>query len=642
MRLKTSSWHNVWIRNGKEVKMKSILQVRDLTKSFGDRILFSDISFGIEEGEKVGLIARNGAGKSTLMKIIAGIEPMDSGTVIMQNDIRLGFLEQVPAVKGDLPVIDVFLDDGTERSAIIKAYEEALGDKDEQRLSEAIQMMDNFGLWDYEAHFKQVLSQLKIVDYNQRVCELSGGQLKRVALARVLFDNPDVLLLDEPTNHLDIDIIEWLEDYLKRSTITLLMVTHDRYFLDKVCNKIIEVDSGNIYEYNGNYSYYLEKKEERIDAENAEIARAKNLLRTELEWMRRQPQARGSKARYRIDAFYKLEEKARARRDEADVKLRVKASYIGSKIFEAEHVFKKFGDKVILNDFSYTFARYEKLGIVGNNGTGKSTFIKCLLGEESMDSGTFDVGETVQFGYYSQEGMKFDESKRVIDALKDIAEYARFDEKTVYSASQFLQLFLFSPVDQQKLICKLSGGEKRRLYLAVVLFKKPNFLILDEPTNDLDIKTLEVLENYLADYKGCLIIVSHDRFFMDRTVDHIFVFEGNGKIKDFPGNYSDYRETIKNESNVMESDKNKGESSGKSRWRNHREQSNKMSFKERKEFESLEKEIQEFTEEKEKLTALFNSGEMIEDIAGLSSRYEELTRMLDEKEMRWLELSEKQ
>ena len=623
--------------------MNSILQVCGLTKSFGDRFLFSNITFGIGEGEKVGLIARNGAGKSTLMKIIAGVEPMDSGTVIMQNDIRLGFLEQIPVINPELRVIDVFLDDGSERSIVIKEYEAALDSRNEKRLSEAVQMMDNFGLWDYEAHFKEVLSQLKIVDYNQRVGELSGGQLKRVALARVLFDNPDILLLDEPTNHLDIDVIEWLEDYLKRSTITLLMVTHDRYFLDKVCSKIIEIDSECIYEYSGNYSYYLEKRAERIDAENAENARAKNLLRTELEWMRRQPQARGSKARYRINAFYELEEKARTRREESDVKLGVKATYIGSKIFEAEHVCKSFGDKIILNDFSYTFARYEKLGIVGNNGAGKSTFIKCLLGEEPIDSGSIEIGETVQFGYYSQEGMKFDESKRVIDALKDIAEYARFDEKTFYSASQFLQLFLFSPSDQQKLICKLSGGEKRRLYLAVVLYKKPNFLILDEPTNDLDIKTLEVLENYLADYKGCLIIVSHDRFFMDRTVDHIFVFEGDGKIKDFPGNYSTYREANKNNANAAELEKqSKSESVSKTKRRNLREPSNKMTFKERKEFESLEVEIQKLTEEKEKLTALFNSGEVIEDVSSLSLRYEELRNLLDEKELRWLELSEKQ
>lgn len=623
--------------------MNSILQVCGLTKSFGDRFLFSNITFGIGEGEKVGLIARNGAGKSTLMKIIAGVEPMDSGTVIMQNDIRLGFLEQIPVINPELPVIDVFLDDGSERSIVIKEYEAALDSRNEKRLSEAVQMMDNFGLWDYEAHFKEVLSQLKIVDYNQRVGELSGGQLKRVALARVLFDNPDILLLDEPTNHLDIDVIEWLEDYLKRSTITLLMVTHDRYFLDKVCSKIIEIDSECIYEYSGNYSYYLEKRAERIDAENAENARTKNLLRTELEWMRRQPQARGSKARYRINAFYELEEKARTRREESDVKLGVKATYIGSKIFEAEHVRKSFGDKIILNDFSYTFARYEKLGIVGNNGAGKSTFIKCLLGEEPIDSGSIEIGETVQFGYYSQEGMKFDESKRVIDALKDIAEYARFDEKTVYSASQFLQLFLFSPSDQQKLICKLSGGEKRRLYLAVVLYKKPNFLILDEPTNDLDIKTLEVLENYLADYKGCLIIVSHDRFFMDRTVDHIFVFEGDGKIKDFPGNYSTYREANKNNANAAELEKqSKSESVSKTKRRNLRESSNKMTFKERKEFESLEVEIQKLTEEKEKLTALFNSGEVIEDVSSLSLRYEKLRNLLDEKELRWLELSEKQ
>ena len=396
--------------------------------------------------------------------------------------------------------------------------------------------------WEYENRFKQTLSQLKIVDFNQKIKELSGGQLKRVALAKLIIDNCELLILDEPTNHLDIDMIEWLEGYLSRNKVALLMVTHDRYFLDKVCNKIIEIDQQSIYTYNGNYNYYLEKRQERIEAQNAETAKAKNLLRTELEWMRRQPQARGTKAKYRIDAFYSLKEKASRRVDNKNVELNVKSSYIGSKIFEANNVNKKFGEKIILDELNYTFARYEKLGIVGNNGVGKSTFIKLLLGLIKPDSGSFDIGETVNFGYYSQDGMQFDESMKVIDAVTRIAEVVVFDENTKYSASQFLQLFLFSPTDQQKFIYKLSGGEKRRLYLATVLMRKPNFLILDEPTNDLDIITLEILEEYLSKFKGCVIIISHDRFFMDKTVDHLFVFEGDGVIKDFPGNYSDYRD----------------------------------------------------------------------------------------------------
>ena len=419
------------------------------------------------------------------------------------------------------------------------------------------------------------------------------------------------------------------------------MVTHDRYYHDRVCNKIVEIDGGATYEYDGNYSYYLEKRQERIDAENAEVARAKNLLRTELEWMRRQPQARGSKARYRINAFYELEKRAQSARNEKDVELDVKASYIGSKIFEAHDACKRYGDKVILNHLNYIFARYEKLGIVGNNGVGKSTFIKCLLGIEPLDSGSFEVGETVQFGYYSQEGISFDEGKKVIDAVREIAEYVRFDEKTSYTASQFLQLFLFTPADQQKFIAKLSGGEKRRLYLATVLMRKPNFLILDEPTNDLDIKTLEVLENYLAGFKGCVIIVSHDRFFMDRTVDHLFVFEGNGVIRDFPGNYSDYRE-VKQEEQRQENARRKEAEKPKTAPQPRQRNVNKMTFMERKEFEALGTEIEQLTAEKNSLDALFNSGEVINDIAEKSARYDEVRQLLDEKEMRWLELSEKQ
>ena len=620
--------------------MNTVLQLDGISKSYGDRMLFSDVSIGIGEGEKIGLIAKNGTGKSTLMKIIAGEEPADSGTVILRNGIRMGYLEQLPKIDPNITVIDAFLDDGSERAAVIKEYERAISSNDAEAMTSLTTKIDSLDLWNYENNFKQVLSRLNIRNYEQRIGELSGGQLKRVALAKVILDNPDLLLLDEPTNHLDVDVIEWLEEYLSRSRMTLFMVTHDRYFLDRVCNKIVEIDNCSTYEYNGNYSYYLDKRQERIDAESAEVDKARNLLRTELEWMRRQPQARGGKARYRINAFYELEKKAQSTRDERDIELDVKSSYIGSKIFVAHDVCKRYGNKVILDKFNYTFARYEKLGIVGNNGVGKSTFIKCLLGEEPLDSGSFEVGETVRFGYYSQEGIKFDENKKVIDAVREIAEYVRFDEKTSYTASQFLQLFLFPPADQQKYIFKLSGGEKRRLYLATVLMRKPNFLILDEPTNDLDIRTLEVLEHYLASFKGCVIIVSHDRFFMDRTVDHLFVFEGNGVIRDFPGNYSSYRDA-KDEENRIEARKEIA-AKPKEPVQPRQRQSVKMTFKERKEFEMLEKEIAELTEEKNALAELFNSGDVIDDIAVKSNRYNELCTLLDEKEMRWLELSEKE
>lgn len=593
--------------------MESLLQIEKLTKSYGDRLLFGDITFGVNEGDKIGIIAKNGTGKSTLLKIICNKEIYDDGKITFKNDIKVGFLEQIPDMNPTLSVMEVCM---------------------------ASYNKDNENAWEYENRFKQTLSQFKINDFNQKIGKLSGGQIKRVALAKIIIENCDLLILDEPTNHLDIDMIEWLENYLSRNKVALLMVTHDRYFLDKVCNKIIEIDQKQIYSYSGNYNYYLEKRQERIEAQNAETAKARNLLRTELEWMRRQPQARGTKAKYRIDAFYDLKEKASKQNSDKNIQLNVKSSYIGSKIFEAKNICKKYNEKVILNDFNYTFARYEKLGIAGNNGVGKSTFIKLLLGITSPDSGSFDIGETVNFGYYSQEGIQFDESMKVIDAVNRIADIIVFDEKTKYTASQFLQLFLFSPTDQQKLIGKLSGGEKRRLYLATVLMKKPNFLILDEPTNDLDIITLEILEDYLAKFKGCVIIISHDRFFMDKTIDHLFVFEGNGVIKDFPGNYSDYRDW-KNQQEKEELQKNKNTATTTDISRKQRNTSNKMTFKEKKEFESLETEITALTKEKQEIENLFQVGAPNDEIISKSKRYEEIKSLLDEKELRWLELSEK-
>ena len=628
--------------------MTSLLQIESLTKSFGDRMIFDEISFGVAEGEKIGIIAKNGTGKSTLLRIITGNEVYDSGKISFRNDIRVGYLEQVPQLAGDLSVIDVCLNGDDALSNALRRYEMAIADSDNDKMADAMSEMDALSAWDYEMRFKQILSQLKIFNVNERVGNLSGGQIKRVALAKLLINNPEMLILDEPTNHLDIEMIEWLEGYLSRSKISLLLVTHDRYFLDNVCNKIIEIDNNNIYEYDGSYDYYLEKRQERIEAMGAEVTKAKNLLRRELEWMRRQPQARGSKAKYRIDAFYELEKKARSMRAEKDVTLNVKSGYIGSKIFVAHNVSKRFGDKVIMDDFSYTFARYEKLGIVGNNGVGKSTFIKLLLGEISPDTGYFEIGETVRFGYYSQQGIAFDESKKVIDAARDIAEHVTFDEKTSYSVSQFLQLFLFSPTDQQKPIAKLSGGEKRRLYLATVLMRKPNFLILDEPTNDLDIRTLEVLEDYLDNFKGCVIVITHDRFFMDRIVDHIFAFGGDGDIKDFPGGYSSYRLWLAERKKAETESKRESSTSNSTTAQNERKQIReqqrkmKLTYSERKEFESLTAELDALNAERETLERIFNSGGQIDDVVGKSARYNELKDIIDEKEMRWLELSEKE
>ncbi len=621
--------------------MVSYLQVEGLSKAFGVDVLFEDLTFGIAEGEKIGLIAKNGTGKSTLLDILAGIASQDSGTVIYRNNLRVGYLPQLPDLGGAHTVLDACLHGDDPRSSAIHDYEEALRTGDSDAMTAAIQAMDANVAWDYEERFKQILTQLKITDYNQPVKELSGGQVKRVALARLLIDEPQMLILDEPTNHLDIDMIEWLEIYLQRSRVTLLMVTHDRYFLDNICNRILEMDQHSIFSYNGNYNYYLEKRAERIEAQNAQVERARNLLRTELDWMRRQPQARAHKAQYRIDAFYDLQERAQQRRDDGEVELNVKSAYIGKKIFTAHHVNKRFGDKVILDDFNYTFARYEKLGIVGDNGVGKTTFIKLLLDIVKPDSGYFEIGETVKFAHYSQEGMHFDEGKRVIDAVRDVAEYIYFDEKHHYTAMAWLNHFLFSPQDQQKYIAKLSGGERRRLYLAMVLMTKPNFLILDEPTNDLDISTLEILEEYLSQFNGCVIIVSHDRFFMDRTVDHTFVFTGNGHVKDFPGNYSEYRAwKQRHEQEAAQAAKEQEVAKPKENtWANRSEQK-RLTYKEQRELEQLNIDIEALNKEKAELDALFASGETLDDVAAKAARYQEVKDLLDEKEMRWLELSE--
>ena len=621
--------------------MASYLQVESLTKSFGADVIVSGITFGVAEGEKIGLIAKNGTGKSTLLNILAGEDTPDSGTVIYRNDLRVGYLPQMPTFEGSRSVIDTCLWGDDRQSQAVRDYEHALHSGDADAMTAAIQAMDNAGAWDYEDRFKQILTMLKIDDYDQPIAQLSGGQVKRVALAKLLISEPQMLILDEPTNHLDIDMIEWLENYLKRSYITLLMVTHDRYFLDNICNKILEMDQQSIYSYEGNYNYYLEKRAERIEAQNAAVERARNLLRTELDWMRRQPQARAHKAQYRIDAFYDLKERARVVHDPGDVRLNVNSTYIGNKIFTAHHVCKRFGDKVILNDLEYTFARYEKLGIVGDNGVGKSTFIKLLLDQLQPDSGYFEVGETVRFGYYSQEGIQFGPDKKVIDAVRDIAEEVYFDERNHYSASQFLNMFLFTVRDQQKLIAKLSGGEQRRLYLATVLMQKPNFLILDEPTNDLDIQTLGVLEDYLAKFKGCVIIVSHDRFFMDRTVDHTWVFQGDGVIKDFPGNYSEYRAWKEYHEREAAEQARANEKPRERQVYNNRDTSNKLTYKEKRELEQLNADIAALTEEKEQLDTLFASGETIDDVAQKAARYEQIKQQLDDMELRWLELSEK-
>ena len=585
------------------------LDVQNLTKSFGSLVLFEDISFSIAEGQKVGLIAKNGTGKSTLLSVLSGKEGYDSGSIIFRRDLKVGMLEQSPVFDPQESVLDACFNHQGNPEKVLKA--------------------------------KQVLTQLKIRDLQQPMGQLSGGQQKRVALANVLLTEPDLLILDEPTNHLDLDMIEWLEGYLARGRRTLLMVTHDRFFLDRVCNVILELDDQTIYTYRGNYAYYLEKRQERIDNKRAEIARANNLYRTELEWMRRMPQARGHKARYREEAFYELERVAKQRIEERQIRLKSSNVYIGSKIFECQYVSKKFDDQVILKDFYYNFSRFEKMGIVGNNGTGKSTFLKLLLGQLPPDEGRFDIGDTVRFGYFSQEGLQFDESQKVIDVIRDIAEYIDMGGGKHFSASQFLQYFLFTPEQQHNYVYKLSGGERRKLYLCTVLMKNPNFLVLDEPTNDLDIVTLQILEEYLQDFPGCVIVVSHDRYFMDKVVDHLLVFKGDGVIKDFPGNYTQYRDWQSlqpTNTKVAETPKEPGNPRVSS---NHRSARRKMTYKEKTEFERLEKEIAALEVEQRQLEEALCSGTLsIDDLTEKSKRLPLLKDELDEKSLRWLELSE--
>ena len=598
--------------------MVSYLQIEKLTKSYGDRLLFADVTFGVYEGDKIGIVARNGDGKSTFLNILTGREDYDSGNVVYRNGLRVGYLEQLPPMPAGMTALEY----------ATPAPEPGSDDH-----------------WNGADLARQMLTQFRIADVNMPLEHLSGGQAKRVALAKVLLTKPDMLILDEPTNHLDIDMIEWLENYLSRQRVTLLMVTHDRYFLDKVCSRIIEIDRQTLFSYDGNYDYYLRRRAERMEAMTTELARVKNLLRTELEWMRRQPQARGSKAKYRIDNFHQLEDRSHVDLSTSDVALEVKSSYIGSKIFEARHVAKAFGDKVILRDWNYTFARYEKVGIVGDNGAGKSTFIKLLLGLMQPDSGSFDIGQTVRWGYYSQEGMTgFDDSKKVIDAVREIAEVVRIDEKTTMTASAFLSKFLFTPETQQKYIAKLSGGERRRLYLATVLMRSPNFLVLDEPTNDLDIMTLTVLEDYLVNFKGCVIVVSHDRFFLDRIVDHLFVFNGDGEVRDFPGDYSTYRHCVameEKERKAAEAAKSVAAADSTAGTRRRKDERRKLSFKEKREMEDLEQRIDALTDERKQLEDSLSSGTLGNDeIVAAGNRLGEVIATLDEAEMRYLELLE--
>ena len=595
--------------------MTPFLDIQNLTKSFGSQILFKNISFSVGEGQKVGLVAKNGTGKTTLLEILSDHEGYDEGNIIYRNDIRISYLKQIPEFNPEESVLDACFNHKGEPERILKA--------------------------------KQILTQLHIENLQQPMKELSGGQQKRVALANVLINEPDFLILDEPTNHLDLVMIEWLEGYLSRSNLTLLMVTHDRYFLDHVCNIILELDNQSIYTYRGNYSYYLEKRQERVDNQRAEVQRANNLYRTELEWMRRMPQARGHKARYREEAFYELENKAHQRIEERQLRLKANNVYIGSKIFECQYVSKKFERedgtvKIILDNFYYNFARFEKMGIVGDNGTGKSTFIKMLLNIIQPDSGRFDIGETVRFGYFSQEGLKFSEDDKVIDIITDIADYIDLGGGRKMTASQFLNYFMFSPEQQHNFVYKLSGGERRKLYLCTVLMKNPNFLVLDEPTNDLDIQTLQVLEEYLQDFPGCVIVVSHDRYFTDKVVDHLLVFKGEGSIQDFPGNYTQYREWSKLKSDEENKNKvQKNNSSNKKKNDYHNDTRRRMSFKEKYEFQQLSKDIEALEQEQKNIEEALCSGTLsVDELTEKSKRLPILKDELDEKSLRWLELSE--
>jgi len=629
--------------------MASYLQVENLTKSFGDNLLFENISFGIADNQRVALIAKNGTGKTTLLNIIAGNEDYQGGNISFRRDLRVGYLDQNPDFPKELSVIDACLRSDNEAVRTIAAYEHCMMSENHVGLDQILAEMDLHKAWDYETRIKQILGKLKITNFEQLIGELSGGQLKRVALANVLISEPDLLILDEPTNHLDLEMVEWLEDFLKRSSMALLMVTHDRYFLDRVCTNIMEIDHQGLFQYSGNYSYYLEKRQERIENWNSESERTVNLYKKELEWMRRQPQARAHKAKSRQESFYEIEERAKQRRNNSSVQLDVKASYLGSKIFEAKYVSKAYGDLKILDNFYYNFARFEKMGIVGKNGTGKSTFLKMLLGEVKPDSGSFDIGETVVFGYYSQDGLAFDEQMKVLDVVQDIAEEVNLGNGKKMSASQFLQHFLFTPETQHNYVYKLSGGERRRLHLCTVLMRNPNFLVLDEPTNDLDIVTLNVLEEYLQSFKGCVIVVSHDRYFMDKVVDHLMVFKGDAELKDFPGNYTDFREWNELQEEI-ERDEKKAEQKKSAQNKNvipeaktetKTPERRKLSFKEKQEFEALEKEIPQLETEKTDIENQLASGILTSDeIIKASQRHAEVNDLIDEKTMRWLELSE--
>ena len=629
------------------------LQVENLTKSFGDRLLFENISFGIDQGQRVALIAQNGTGKTTLLNLLTGRESQDSGTITYRRDIRVGCLTQDPDFQPGMTVSQACFASDNDVVKAIAHYENLIETHaDDPVYSEKIQIamanMDRLNAWDYEVRIKQILGKLNIHNLEQPVEQLSGGQQKRLALANVLITEPDLILLDEPTNHLDLEMVEWLEDFLNHSKMTILMVTHDRYFLDNVCTDILEIDQHQLFHYKGNYSYYLEKRDARIANFNAETARAKNLYRTELDWMRRQPQARGHKSRSRIDAFYEIEQRAKQRIAEKQVSLGVKSAYLGSKIFEAQYISKAFGDYKILDNFYYNFSRYEKLGIVGKNGTGKSTFLKMLLGEVAPDSGRFDIGETVKFAYYSQSGIQFNDGMKVIDAVRQIAEEVDLGGGRKMTATQFLNHFLFPPEKQHDYIAKLSGGERRRLYLCTVLMRSPNFIILDEPTNDLDIATLNVLEDYLINFKGCVIVVSHDRFFMDKVVDHMLVFQGDCKIKDFPGNYTDYRQwkELKDEEErelaELEKKSNQHKQATTQQPKNNNtEGKRKLSFNEKREYEQLTKDIESLEKEKAELETALASGTLSNDeLVQKSQRFQEVTDLLDEKELRWLELDE--
>lgn len=632
------------------------LQVENLTKSFGDRLLFENISFGIDQGQRVALIAQNGTGKTTLLNLLTGRESQDSGTITYRRDIRVGCLTQDPDFQPGMTVSQACFASDNDVVKAIAHYENLIeSHADDPAYSNEIQIamanMDRLNAWDYEVRIKQILGKLNIHNLEQPVEQLSGGQQKRLALANVLITEPDLILLDEPTNHLDLEMVEWLEDFLNHSKMTILMVTHDRYFLDNVCTDILEIDQHQLFHYKGNYSYYLEKREARIANFNAETARTQNLYRTELDWMRRQPQARGHKSRSRIDAFYEIEQRAKQRIAEKQVSLGVKSAYLGSKIFEAQHISKAFGNYKILDNFYYNFSRYEKLGIVGKNGTGKSTFLKMLLGEVAPDSGRFDIGETVKFAYYSQSGIQFNDGMKVIDAVRQIAEEVDLGGGRKMSATQFLNHFLFPPEKQHDYIAKLSGGERRRLYLCTVLMRSPNFLILDEPTNDLDIATLNVLEDYLINFKGCVIVVSHDRFFMDKVVDHLLVFQGDCKIKDFPGNYTDYRQwkelkeeeerELKSQQSIVNRQLTTDKSDKSDKSDSTTNKKRKLTFNEKREYEQLSKDIESLENEKAELETALASGTLSNnELITKSQRFQEIKDLLDEKELRWLELDE--